>query len=464
MKLSYYICYLLGLLIQFIPSAAIIIIPYRNAESRIPKKWFYLGSLLLFMLFSALYPFLSWYYRGKSNLAEYVFGNLYTTLLLVLFLIFYFIAIRDYFTKKLLVAFTGVLYAAFQYSIINTPFIINRYLSSSYIYARNDLIAYFVTAFMLTPLWIFFETKIITRYLDVVVISNIKRDFIVLIISSVLYFFMASFYSSITVNDLTFEPLILLATLLMIFLYYFYFSSAIHSAKDAENRLETELLRENSKTLMQEIERSRDIFHDLRHLLIHLSNLPESEITSELRMQIEKVVKLTHNTDFFFCENNCLNTLFQYYSGYANEMNVPINISVVCGQLPIENSDLTLLIGNALENAIISAKEYLDSVSNGVLPQDKEAGNIKVIGKIIEHNLAIQITNPCLFVRYKNPAFENAGGFLPASAFLSVHEDGGRGLFRIDIITKKYSGEASFHYDREKCLFTTRILMPSTHP
>lgn len=55
---------------------------------------------------------------------------------------------------------------------------------------------------------------------------------------------------------------------------------------------------------------------------------------------IEKIVRLTEHTDTVFCENKCLKALFQYYFGYANEKHIPINISAVCKEVSVKDTDI----------------------------------------------------------------------------------------------------------------------------
>ena len=82
-------------------------------------------------------------------------------------------------------------------------------------------------------------------------------------------------------------------------LHAFTFRASLMRAPEMENRLQTELLRENSISLQREMEHARDIYHDLRQI----DTVRGREGISELTPHIEKIVSLTERADRRFCEN-----------------------------------------------------------------------------------------------------------------------------------------------------------------
>lgn len=114
-----------------------------------------------------------------------------------------------------------------------------------------------------------------------------------------------------------------------------------------------------------------------------------------------------------------------------------------CGELGISPVDLTVILANALENAVRAAGEA-------------EKGRLDVKIGVIGGSLAIEVENSCSGVRFAGGK-QREGAFLPASAFVSERKDGGLGLGSIAATAEKYGGEAMFCYDGEKAVFTARV-------
>ena len=62
-------------------------------------------------------------------------------------------------------------------------------------------------------------------------------------------------------------------------------------------------------------------------------------------------------SDTRFCENPCVNGLLDYYAGFAEAQGVSLSVRAVCDRLPFSDVDLTILLGNALDNAVRAALE-----------------------------------------------------------------------------------------------------------
>ena len=133
-------------------------------------------------------------------------------------------------------------------------------------------------------------------------------------------------------------------------------------------------------------------------------------------------------------------------------MGIDCRVQADCGELPVSAADLTVLLGNAMENAVNACLK---------LPED---GNrwIDVKVGVIRSSLVIEIRNPCQGV-YFSERYQRRQGFLPAAAFLSERKEGGFGLRSLSHTAKKYDGEAVFRYDDGEKSFTARIRL-NLHP
>ncbi len=126
----------------------------------------------------------------------------------------------------------------------------------------------------------------------------------------------------------------MLTALFGLFLYYHYHLTLVRQ-QELESRMHSEVFVESARLLQKEIDRARDVRHDLRHLLRELSTLSDEQATPEVRRCIERIEQLTRHVDTVFCDNRALNALLQYYAGLADEDGIPIYVAVVCGTLEL---------------------------------------------------------------------------------------------------------------------------------
>ena len=121
--------------------------------------------------------------------------------------------------------------------------------------------------------------------------------------------------------------------------------------------------------------------------------------------------------------------------------------------MPVEDTDLTILVSNIMENAIEGADIYRKKTGRNA--------EISIVAGIVKNYLALQVSNPCESVLYAPGVAEHEkGGYLGAERFLSIHENGGYGLKRISVIAGKYGGMAEFMFDEKKEVWTSRISIP----
>ena len=163
----------------------------------------------------------------------------------------------------------------------------------------------------------------------------------------------------------------------------------------------------------------------------------------EAESYLKEVIGSTERPETeWFCKNFTINALLQNYIGRAREQGIRCAISAECGELSISPVDLTVILANALENAVRAAGE----AENGFL-------HVKI--GVIGCSLPRQVGNFCAGVQIARGA--HGEKFLPASAFLSGREGGGMGLKSIAAAAEKYGGEALFCYSPAQQKFTARV-------
>ena len=453
MSISFYLEHLAGSCLVLFPLALLLFIPYEKERWRV-------RPLVVYLLFAAL---------GVASAIYPLFasGSLYLALIMLALILAFYLLIRDSFTRKCATLFIAVFCLKAQ-SVLAIGYAATRDIVSGaeaeydLIFNGGSILMFLLAAAALVPLIAVFERRILRPYLRTVSRRVMWLEILLLTIADLVCYLLAFFFVGLFIGIASETngvpvwcviPGIFLFVFALFAVYFVTFRTTLLRSREVEDRLQTELLRENSANLQRAMEHSHEINHDLRQLLRQLNTMSERSGFSDLEPYIEKIVSLTEHTDTVFCENQCLNALFQYYAGYANEKHIPLNISAICGEVSVKDTDLTLLLANALENAINGAGEYRSQTG-----KDPE---VSAIVGIIKHRLLIQITNNCAAVKYNPEVPENdRHTLLPADAFLSTHENGGYGLKRIDMISDKYQGTARFQFDETKSLWTTRIAIP----
>ena len=215
--------------------------------------------------------------------------------------------------------------------------------------------------------------------------------------------------------------------------------------RDVEHRRTLEIQQLQYEKIVGDMESTRRMRHDLRHHYNALNDMLDRGQTDEMKKYLSDVIDTTIKRDSeVYCRNMTVNGLLQYYVGLARDENIRCDVRAECGELTIEAADLTVLFGNAMENAINACRKC---------PEEKW---ISIQVGTVSDSLAIEISNSCKEV-HLNRRFQSEDGFSSAEAFLSGRSDGGHGLRSIAHTAQKYDGSAKFRFNAEDGIFTTRI-------
>ena len=140
------------------------------------------------------------------------------------------------------------------------------------------------------------------------------------------------------------------------------------------------------------------------------------------------------------------------HAGLSEAQGVGFSARTVCNRLPFSDADMTILLGNALDNALHAASEFGEA-------QPDSKPEIRFAADTINDQFAIKIENPCLSVTWAEDFPRSNQDWLPAEAFMITH-GGGYGLRRMEMITGKYGGHAWFSFDTDNRVFVTRLMLP----
>lgn len=179
--------------------------------------------------------------------------------------------------------------------------------------------------------------------------------------------------------------------------------------------------------------------HDLRHHMQFLSSCIENGLLEQAQGYIKEVYsEIESNQVTVFCENEVANLIFSAFVGRAGDCGIPITVRADIPQtISVSESDLCVLLSNALENALHACQERNE---RGI------SGTIDVLVNEKNNKLFLQITNSCdetIIFDHGIPVADSPGH--------------GLGVRSICAIVDKYEGICNFSVKDNK--FILRVLL-----
>lgn len=129
--------------------------------------------------------------------------------------------------------------------------------------------------------------------------------------------------------------------------------SRIEQRQDILNLQIAQAVRE-IRTLREVQKKTNACRHDLRHHMQYLSACIENGCLEQAQRYIREVcTEIEAGRVTVFCENEAVNLIFSAFAGQIAECGIPIEIwARIPRTIPIAESDLCVLLSNALENAL----------------------------------------------------------------------------------------------------------------
>lgn len=454
--MSFFLRHFAGFLIQIGGGMVLCMFPFAKEAFRYPRKWVIAGYTALTLLFSAGFPLIMSIPPLQGAQYRSLAANAYMLFVILLFTGLYFWIIRAEIIKKLVVLVLVLFYAATQYLLVNlvTPLFPGGVLPD--VYPPLVLALYAGTAAILFPLALVFMLRAVREYLAEMELKNIRREFDTVLLVTILYFFMLVLYASRPDGLMAdfwwwlIPPFLLAVAVLGVF-YWTLFRESVRRKRDSEERKALEIQKLQYESITREMENARRMRHDLRHYLNGLADLLEQDKPEEMKDYLAQVIdRASRRENETYCLNPVINGLLQYYAGLARQEGIRCKVQADCGELTISAADLTVLLGNTMENAIRSCKSC------------GKDGWITIQIGVIGGSLVMQVENPCIHI-HPTGRYPLDGAFLPAAAFASTREGGGYGLSSIEHTAQRYGGDAYFRYNEQAKTFTTRIRL-NLHP
>lgn len=454
-----------GFILQLMPATLLLLLPFDNARFRLrPRKIWTCFVLVVAGLSTAYAGIVHTLTIRLSDVggAGFLFGNLFLCVSILVIACLFFLLVRDAPLRKGFLFFTVIAFAVIQYSLVNvllsfTPPVPPAQAGQSY--DTNTCIMYLlVTAILFPPVAVFFRRSM-GPFLKSMHTIHRRRELWLLFLMTTLYLILnallsmlwSRFQENTSVNQGFFVPVILLLTAMLFIVYYSVIKLSNLRAVDAERHMEAAVIRMDHDRIRQDMEKQRERLHDTRQLLRTLYMIAKSGDKEELQAYYDETVEHIRIADESFCWDSCMNGILQYYASLARSSGIPFSARASCTDLSgISETDLTVLMGNALENAIRSSKMYRTA-------HPESGAGITLTAEEAQNMLRVQLENPCDRVVY-GPGASPGREYLSADAFVST-SGSGNGLHRIASIAEKYAGIAAFRYDENDQRFITRITL-----
>ena len=229
-----------------------------------------------------------------------------------------------------------------------------------------------------------------------------------------------------------------------------YLAFVLRSSAENETRLRLEQTQENLHlqvtqatreiASLRESERRASTYrHDLRHHMQYLAGCIENGRTEQAQAYIREVcAEIESQKVRVFCENETVNLILSAFAGRAEESGVPLRVRAeVPHFIPVAETDLCVLLSNALENALHACQRQ----NAAGLPAYIETSAYEQDGRFF-----LQLANAC-----STPVLFEDG--VPVT-----REPGhGLGVRSICAIVEKYGGIYSFTQKQEQFILRISI-------
>lgn len=320
----------------------------------------------------------------------------------------------------------------------------------------SDFVQYFIcnmAVVIMETVLVFAAFRWIGKAFRLCISEKERRNDLLLFVPVILILLMLSYFLNSTTNIL-----VLIFTMLIALSIFFIITRLLNmtakliSAKHSEKKLSEyiDIQRRGYDRLVRKMETAREYRHDMRHHLAVIEGLAKQgendkiiEYTSNLNGSLGKFENVN------YCKNSELNALLSEYINRAENAGCKITHSFILPEsLPFEESDVCLVLANAVENAINACAE---------LPAENRY--IKISAEYTDsHKLLISSENPCShavkFDENSLPVIDNAS---------RNSDEHGIGLRSVKRVTEKYNGFLSCMIENGDFVFRAALFYDNSN-
>lgn len=191
---------------------------------------------------------------------------------------------------------------------------------------------------------------------------------------------------------------------------------------------------------LRELQKKTSVYrHDLRHHMQYLSNCIANEQFERAQEYMSEICsEIEANSVKTFCENEAANLIFSAFDRRTQDYGIPIKINAGIPQVvPLSESDLCVLLSNALENALHACQRLKEK---GLL------GTIEVLAYQENEKIFLQFTNSCgseITFDHGIPVTDNPGHGIGVHSICAIVERY-NGIYAFSLKDNKFILQVSF--------------------
>lgn len=214
--------------------------------------------------------------------------------------------------------------------------------------------------------------------------------------------------------------------------------SQLEQIQDSLNLQISQAVRE-IETLRKSQEKTKEYRHDLRHHMQYIASCIENGKTEHAKDYIRGICsEIESNKIIVYCENEAANLIFSAFASRAKEQDISMLVKAqISENLHVSESDLCVLLSNALENALHACRD---------LKGKGKKNFIQITAFEKNDKLFLQIVNSC-----------DTNVSIVQGIPVTKEPGHGIGVRSICALVERYQGIYTFEVAEDK--FTLRILL-----
>lgn len=255
----------------------------------------------------------------------------------------------------------------------------------------------------------------------------------------IMYLFLINQYQLYSFNSMNFhelfKSLLFIFIIILSYIIIFIAVSSTNENMELEYKFKVidtqiELQKQNYKALSKSLENYYTFKHDMRHHIMAIKSMLDAQNYVAASEYFEKFNKneIYKGADIL-CKNFTIDSILKYYMGIAINSNIDFKVNAnIPDDINIDNLDLSVVMGNCIENAI----EACNNIGDG----RKKYINVKA--EVKELQLIFKIRNSF------NGKIKKEGNIIKTSKSGEGH---GVGISSVRNITEKYNGYFNIKYN-----------------
>ncbi|MCM1135209.1 MAG: GHKL domain-containing protein [Clostridium sp.] len=449
----------IGFLVLITPFALLCYVPFDKSAFRPERAAAWIGMSALMALLAAGFCLLHIILPNGQSVQ--LPGTLYMAFSVLLGIFMYYLTVRDLAVKKIIALGVSAVSAITEYSLTSLflfhllPFY-PQYATDAYMFTVPGVVCYLALDLLIVPLIGVFLHRTLRRYFKETPPETINRHLPFFAFATILYL-AATFV--VGVNDRyenaaeTFSVRLILFIFSIFYIfetYRFLFWEIEQNRKQNEFDHFLNIQRLQFEKLTNDIENTKRTRHDMKYLLRSLGTLVSDGQTDEaLKLIRQESDRFELAEQYHHCKEPFLNGLLQHYTGKMLDAGIDFQTDIRIDTPPVPVSELLILVGNLLENALRACEGY------------DGRPFVKFNAGIINSSLILYMENTCEEVLYENrylaESKQEAGQWLSARDFRTGKSGGGTGLRSIEQIAENHAGTAEYRIENGK--FISRVIL-----